>query len=417
MAIQAGLPESGDSRPPLPITLIYLGVVVGMILILIGIALMAVGRGSLLSSLMTCVGFGLVLAALGATASGSWAGWTVGGAGALALVLFFALEHFQPDPPHFFYKTGQIRGDLSKVADIRIVDDLPMYEYRDRTTNSIRFVVLDRRLKSNQVRMQVDTLEKGEGKEFFELTGDAHAIQNRYLADSVDSNSTILWTFDYSHRVVRDGPDLIFSEQDTLVSSPPVRTGLLLKLAPFAVAAAHAENAPASPSVSDLLVQLKSDDTSERRNARDALSALGPSSVTTMMSAIRADPTNYRTKLGVIFALSEMLRHDPNLRTAVSAALITDDFPILVAAASDEDKTIRLQAAEFLYLLQDPRAVASSVEAAKSATDESKATNQALIIRQSAQSLAPTDKAKIINDLEAGKAKNIGDTIKKTLGW
>jgi hypothetical protein len=413
MTVQGDSPERRDNPPPLPTTLIYLGVVVGMILILVGIALMAIGRGSLLSSLMTCVGFGLVLAALGANASGSWAGWTVGGSGALALVLFFALEHFQQD---HFYKTGQIQGDLSRVAEMRIVDDLPMYEYRDRTTNSIRFVLLDRILRSNRLRIQVDTLEKGEGKEFFELTGDARAIQNQYLAETVDSNNTILWTFDYNHRVVRDGHDVVFSEQDTLTASPSVRTGLL-NLLPFGVTAAYAEDAPSTPAVKDLLTKLKSDDTSERRNARDALAALGPGSVTTMMSAVRADPSNYRTKLGVIFALSEMLRHDPNLRTAVSAGLIADDFPILVAAASDDDKAIRLQAAEFLYRLQDPRAVPSSVEAAKSATDESKATNQALIIRQSAQKLAPTDKTRIIDELQAGQAKKIGDTVTKILGW
>jgi hypothetical protein len=413
MTIQTSdLPERKDNPPPLPTTL---SVVVGMILILVGIALMAVGRGALLSSLMTCVGFGLVLAALGANASGSWAGWTVGGSGALALVLFFALEHFQPDPPKFFYKTGQIRGDLSHVRGMSVVDDLPMYEWRDWTTNAVRFVLLDKKLKSNQLSIRVDTDEPGEGKEFFELSGDAQSIQNRYLADTIDSDSIIKWTFDYKDRVVRDGQDVIFLEQDHLVGSAPVRTGLL-NLMPLSVTAAYAEDAPIGPTAKDLLPKLKKDDTSERRNARDALAVLGPASVGTMMSAVRADPSDYRTKLGVIYALSEMLRHDPNLRTAVSAALIPDDFPILVAAASDDDKAIRLQAAEFLYRLQDPRAVPSSVEAAKSASDESKATNQALIIRQSAQSLAPADKTKIVDELHAGQVKNI-DTVTKILGW
>jgi hypothetical protein len=55
-------------------------------------------------------------------------------------------------------------------------------------------------------------------------------------------------------------------------------------------------------------------------------------------------------------------------------------------------------------------------EAAKSATDESKATNQALIIRQSAQTLTPIDKTKIVDELKAGQAKSIGDTVAKILG-
>jgi hypothetical protein len=50
MTVQANLPEGRENSPQLPTKLVYLGVIVGMILILVGIALMAVGRGSLLSS-------------------------------------------------------------------------------------------------------------------------------------------------------------------------------------------------------------------------------------------------------------------------------------------------------------------------------------------------------------------------------
>jgi hypothetical protein len=419
---------SNYSGPAVPIGLVYVGVVVGLILIFLGIGLLSYGRGSLLSSLMTCVGFGIVLASFGSTAKGTWAGWTVTGAGALAIVLFLVLQHYQAAAA-LLYKKGQLRGDLSKIADLRIIDELPMYAYRDRTTSSIRFVLLDKKLRSNRLSIQVDTTEKGAGHEFFEIIGDAQAIQARYLSEGTDNERQIQWTFDYDKRVVKDGQDTIFSEQDTLQEAlvPSRRTGLLdwLPAMDILIPKARAQNAAAPQStaaVGDLVAKLKSDDTAERRNARDALSALGPASVSAMMSAARSNSSDYRVRLGVLYALSEMLRRNPEQRTAISAALKDEDFPFLVAAASDNDKTIRMQAADFLYLLQDSRAVPSSVEAARSTPDTSKASNQVLIIRQSGLSLTAADKEKVINDLSAGPGRNndlVGSTgyLRRTLGW
>ena len=426
MTTSTGNSQSGPSIPP---SLLYIGVLVGFILIVLGVGLLSYGRGSLLSSLMTCVGFGIMLASFGSNAKGSWAGWTVTGAGATAIVLFLVLQYYQPTISPLIYKKGQLRGDLSRIADLRIIDDLPMYEYRDRTTSSIRFVLLERKLKSDRLSIQVDTTEKGPGRESFELIGAAQTVQNRYLSEGVDIDRPIQWVFDYDKRVVKDGQDIIFSEQDTLQEAqiPPQRTGFLDWPAGLALSfsMAHAEDVAAIPNpaaIDALLSRLKSDDASERRNARDSLAATSPASVARMMTATRSDASDYRLRGGVIYALSEMLRRNPNQRAAIAAALRTEDFPFLVAAASDDDKTIRLQAADFLYHLQDPRAVPSSIEAARSTSDASKATNQVLIIRQSGLSLPSADKEKVINDLSAGPGSNndlLGSQgfVRKTLGW
>lgn len=76
--------ESGVSP-----TLVIGGVAVGLILILLGLWFLWENKVSLLSSLLTCVGFGLVLASFGSKAGGSWAGWTTTGAGAMTIVLSF----------------------------------------------------------------------------------------------------------------------------------------------------------------------------------------------------------------------------------------------------------------------------------------------------------------------------------------
>jgi hypothetical protein len=421
-----GNSEAGTS---IPSSLLYIGVLVGLILTVFGVGLLSYGRGSLLSSLMTCVGFGIMLASFGSTAKGAWAGWTVTGAGATAIVLFLVLQYYQPAISQL-YKKGQLRGDLSKIADLRIIDESPMYEYRDRTTSSIRFVLLEKKLKSDRLSIQVDTTEKGPGRESFELIGVTQTIQNRYLAEGIDMDRPIQWVFDYDKRVVKDGPDIIFSEQETLQEAqiPPQRTGLLRwpvggGLLFTKAHAAEETVAPPNPvAINDLLAKLRSDDASERRNARDSLAATSPASIDKMMSAVHSDPSDYRLQGGVIYALSEMLRRNPNQRSAIAAALKNEDFPFLVAAASDDDKTVRLQAADFLYHLQDPRAVPPSVKAARSTPDMSKATNQVLIIRQSGLSLPTADKEKVINDLSAGPGSNndlVGSQglVRKTLGW
>src|ERR1700745_3728128 len=152
-----------------PENLVYAGIIVGLLLISFGIGLLVVGKASLLSSLMTCVGFGIVLASFGSKAGGAWAGWTATGAGAMAILLFLILEQYTPASSLNPVRRGQIRGDLSKIADLRIIDDTPMYQFRDTTTASIKFIVLDRVLKSQRMSVQVDTTEKGPGREFFEL--------------------------------------------------------------------------------------------------------------------------------------------------------------------------------------------------------------------------------------------------------
>ena len=81
--------QPGGGAPPnlvlagVPQNLVFAGIVVGLILVLGGIGLSFFGGNSIMSSLTTCVGFGLVLASFGSRAGGSWAGWSATGAGAM----------------------------------------------------------------------------------------------------------------------------------------------------------------------------------------------------------------------------------------------------------------------------------------------------------------------------------------------
>jgi hypothetical protein len=238
-----------------------------------------------------------------------------GGAFVLSSAIFLSLSAMDP------VKRGQVRGDFSKVADIRIIDESPLYEYCDPTTDSLRFIFLDKALHGQRLSVQIDTTEKGNGKEFFELIGSSKRISDLYLTDTGPHSNLIQWNFDYEHRTVKDGNVIIFAEADQLDENLlPKQTHAFLKTWPSlidtAVAQSNASVPPAQPSAgtpSELpsaagdpvaaesiryIADLKSDDPTVRRNARDALVGLGTQAIPPLMKQLRTDTADYRVKGG-----------------------------------------------------------------------------------------------------------------------
>jgi hypothetical protein len=151
-----------------------------------------------------CVGFGIILVAFGTRAAGHWGFW-VTGPGAMAIVLLWLLESYLKPG---FTKFGRIEGDLSRVADLRIVDDHPLYEYRDPTTRSMQFIMLKDRFMHPRISVQVDTTEKKKENIFFEMIGDGDEIAKEHIGKNWENAAR--WDFDYGNRIVRDGNTVIF---------------------------------------------------------------------------------------------------------------------------------------------------------------------------------------------------------------
>jgi HEAT repeat protein len=167
-----------------------------------------------------------------------------------------------------------------------------------------------------------------------------------------------------------------------------------LDLIARATAAGEAEDAEAA------VKRLVSDDAATRRNARDALVALGPPAVAAMVQALRADPNDYRLRSGVVLSLAEMLRAHEDKRADIAAALTADDLAALVATAgSDKDPTLRLQATDFLYRLKDPRTVAPALDAAKKASGPTEQYNSTLILKGTAPALNEPEQKRVIEEL------------------
>jgi hypothetical protein len=104
-----------------------------------------------------------------------------------------------------------------------------------------------------------------------------------------------------------------------------------------------------------LLQQLESPDTSVRRNARSALALLGLQLVRPAMAELLAPDTSYRVRLGLIVAVTEMMRNYKQQRNAAILQIDDQALAELLRLATDPDNTIRIYAGEFLYDLGDPR--------------------------------------------------------------
>jgi hypothetical protein len=136
-----------------------------------------------------------------------------------------------------------------------------------------------------------------------------------------------------------------------------------------------------------------------RRNARDALIALGPITVAPMLEAWHQSPSDYKTKLGVVVVINDMLRNDDNSGGDISNKLNQSDIKLLVGAASDNDKTIRLQATELLYTLRDKRVVSDSLDVVRNGSNENAVYNNLLILKAIVPTLDYTEKKRVKDDV------------------
>jgi hypothetical protein len=260
------------------------------------------------------------------------------------------------------------------------------------------------------------------------LIGSSKRVADKYFSDTGPDSSIIQWQFDYEHRTIKDGPDLIFAEADQLdENSLPKPTRAAQLALPSLVGSALAQSTPVpgpdtnqAPAhgglnIASYLADLESDDPTTRRNARDSLVAIGVQCIGPMMAALENQSANYRLRGGVIYVLSTVIANNPDKKAEISAQLKSEDFPILVAAASDDDKTVRLQASEFLYVLGDPRSIPYNVDAARNTNDNNKASNQITILRQSWQNLPESAQSNIYKDLTKDPGAN--NDLVGNRGW
>lgn len=448
---------SGRVAPPgapfRPVRL--LPIIVGLVLFFGGCALFGIfgaqSRADIMATLGTSAGISILLTEFGAHTEGSWKQWRLAGASALTIALILLQMYFITTR---FSKSGMVHlghSDFQKVAFLRILDDHPLYEYRDLNTESFQFVVIRDKFVHNCINIDVDTKEKGQGKEWFELSGNGEEIAKKYIRNDwsvaidwskyianhwnvsslwkdanilwdkyfgKDLDDSILWNLDYKNRVVIDGnSQIVFKKpnhqhEDDIVSCiQTVNSNLsssfnfLLSTPAFAQTIHSIDKDEDNNqdvdvgNVGTLIQNLTMDDPTLRHDARDSLVAIGPTAITTILNALHRTPEDYRLKLGTVVIINSMLRSNPDISSEISSKLNSDDIRFLVNATYDTDDSISDQATKLLYSLKDKRVVSASLSSVQNNNNENGVYNNVLILKGIVPSLQTYERKRVKDEV------------------
>ncbi|MFK0207185.1 hypothetical protein [Agrobacterium sp. NPDC090283] len=205
---------------------------------------------------------------------------------------------------------------------------------------------------------------------------------------------------------------------DAPIASAPTLMGFAQLIS--GIRSAFAQELPPSEKTAEIdilktAVELNSDVTEIRRAARSALSAVPPEKVPEVLSLLDAKEENYRTKLGVAVALTEMLRRDKAQGVIVAPLLSTDNRDALLDLAGDRDRTVRIYATEFLFDLGDPEVTKLAIGRAATTQDSEARYNWLFAAQDGWRRLDEPSKQALKGDLDAAYAQS-GERTKELLG-
>lgn len=359
-----------------------------------------------LANAIVATGIGLVLAAFGGQASARFGGFVLAGVVAItAFLLFFLADQSQKqfDRDQSSYIFGKIAID-SENFDISLKSRTKFYGLSEK--KSYGFVALMRDVKDGLLELSLADSKKvlpyckelppGVDCEI------PFRMPQHPFDDAAKSRKAIEWKFVPS--------EMAFYDSDTnrrVFGLERPNDQLALQNSPFAfslITRAHAQenvveptegagDAVMDPGLVLALERLRSDDVKIRRDARDTL-AQGPIEwVSAIAQSMIQDADIYRVRLGTAVALAEMLRYKKDDRKAVQGILSEEQIDALVKAASDDDRTIRIYASEFLYDLADPRTVTPALKLVNNTENPDGKYNLLLVVNSALEDADPTLKA------------------------
>jgi hypothetical protein len=326
------------------------GLAVGFALIVLGAVCMRYGITTyLLASLLVCAGLGIILGAFGAVAiiKVPVQGATVMGVGALVVTLFLLLNKDVVDP----YVKVTIGGDIIE-SQVDFIGERSYLGAFQKTERFYRFIVFSKELSQSVLSVFITTADKHEFP--FEC------VKPDFISSHMATGGTIAWKFN------KERGELVNADDGSLVATvgscrqladaSPLQTvdSLGSVWLPELISSARAQG---SGSSTTYIQQLASDSSYVRRNSRTMLAQQGVTGVPAILEKLRSSSQEYRVRLGLVVALTEMMREHKDQREQIASKISLGDLGLLVDAAIDDDRTIRVYASEFLYDLGDPRIV------------------------------------------------------------
>ena len=384
------------------------GLAVGFTLILLGgLSLNLSLTNVFLGILVVCSGLSIILGAFGSTAKVTIPGQSMVlvGVAAVAVALFVLLMQEMDGR----YVHVQIGGDV-KGSQIDFVGDQSYLGSFLESERAFDFVIFGKEIGKPVLALYI-TLPDGT-----ELPFECIDIDN--LRPHLGSGKTVVWRFNNEtgtlmdvanrQRIAELGP--CREDTDPIRNTPSLqhRPDFSLNLPIISVAYAQSD-ALTTPDTKVLIEQLDSSASYLRREARSQLAKKGIPVIQPLLVRLAEEPLSYRSRLGVIVALTEMMRENKRFRADIINIITDEDLVRLVDASADEDRTIRIYASEFLYDLGDPRAIQISLDQFPLASANGRY-NLLLVIKGAVPFAPEEQRTKVIDDVTALKSKNTPKT-------
>lgn len=384
----------------------WAGLVVGMLLAIGGFASLS---GSLVGTtngqLILCSGLGIIFGAFGSTGTAKYKGVVITGVAAIAIVLLLIVDYLIEDSYVELEITGDIRG-----AQIEVVGDVNyLGAPRERSHD---FIIIGREIRRNLVMAAISLPPEADsdGAEYL-----FDCIHKEEIERFLGSGQTIQWRFDKekaqlfdsgSQRIVAEVGGCGVADAERYVE-PPADGGLAALGFSFFSQAFALDSADAG----ELLERLEAESAYTRRQARESLAALGLPAVPPMLDRLMADQVSYRTRLGVIVAMTEMLRANKDKRQEVSKLMTQDHINAFIEASTDKDRTMRIYASEFLYDLGDVRVALPLFDYFESTDDNGK--YNLLVVLDGAYPYLDASTRTQVNQKLSGIADSVGPKTKQ----
>lgn len=243
--------------------------------------------------------------------------------------------------------------------------------YFDAVSRQFRFVAFDDNMSTAEA-VVVFTPRSSDDEELSQIKVPVECFRP-FLGKG---GAGIDWGFDKARHVIidkRKGGLVIGSELSAPVPNPCLAANASAAAVPGALVTrkAKAKPLPLDALVREkALIDLLSDEPEIRRIARDILASGAPDDVPFYVARLSQN-AEYRLKLGIAVALTEMLRQDKSLAGAVGKAISLDAMAVIAAMIGEGDRTLRITVTEFLFDLGSPDGTRASLgNAARSADDE-----------------------------------------------
>jgi hypothetical protein len=417
--------SSREARQDIPLWVSLLGALFGIGLLLSGIWVVFQREGLVIqSNLMLSLGLALIAIAFGTRAKVANQNYYMVGAGAIAVIFFGLLSYAQqqvspPPKPRLPDIKGSISGKFpAGMKQVNIFANLNEGYGRWEDSSSFTFFIPEQdveKLECLRITLSGNP-PAADLPDEYPIDIDAAVIRNalkaqkllklHYRGNNIDTAFVVYPSQDPNASPIKNCPGM---------SSPEIEDVQRSGWIPSLLGAAWAGDRSAE----ELVKLLLSDDSIDRRSARDGLAELGVRAIEPMMRALDARPGVYRIEVGVVSAMQQMLtqkRADP----AEARKLITDpQFSRFAGFVAHRDPTIRKLATPALIELNDARAIAAMIAILGRVSNDNGSFNAALVLRSLYERSNDTAvQGRIvaeIRDLKSELGEKTGDLLKEIL--